>query len=182
MYAGVTARLGDAWTVGARYIAYHSPNGRFGTVQEIATSAAFDDSVLGLPLPVALAPSLTIAFELSGQADAARELGTYAELGFDPVVELGDALGGSWRALFPVRLGFSLGGYYERAAGDGDEAFGYCDVAAVVALTLPDLPSAGGGWQLDISVHWLVLGDTNEERDGGERSELVGSFGITTTF
>ncbi|MFY9345375.1 MAG: TorF family putative porin [Planctomycetota bacterium] len=179
-YAGLSMAAADWLQLGVRYTAYASPNDRFGTVQEVAVSAVFADA--GLGLPVALRPSLLVAFEVAGQADAASELGTYAELGFDPDLLLGEIDECAVSLLLPVRVGCSLGDYYEQPAGGRDAAFGCLDVGIGLALSLPFVPAVRDGWLLELCLHWTTLGRSNEERNGGDGSELIGIVGISTTF
>jgi hypothetical protein len=177
VYVGFAASFDAGLTASTRYTAYHSPNGRFATVQEVSATLAWDDS--SLALPVQFAPSLTLAFETAGQADAGEHGGIYAELGIDPSVALGDS---GVDLLLPVRVGLSIDGYYEDPTGGSESTFGYVDVGVVLAATAPWLPAVEDGWQVDVGLHWLALGRTNELRNGGDGSELIGTFGISTTF
>src|SRR4029077_4959547 len=62
-----------------------SPNNGFKTVHELAAVFAVADSGNKLPL----SPKVILAFELSGQADAGENKGTYLELGIRPSIKLG---------------------------------------------------------------------------------------------
>jgi hypothetical protein len=180
VYAGLSAHLGDRWTVGAIYTVYHSPNGRFGTVEEVGGSVAFDDSELWLA--IALQPSLLVAFEVDGQADAGRHAGIYAEVAVEPGIALGGVDGFEFDLLLPLKVGLSVRDYYEQPAGGGDKAFGYFDAGLVLAATVSGLPDAGRPWTVEMGVHYLVLGDTNEARNSGEDTELLATFTLGTTF
>ena len=69
-------------TLGLTYTAYTSPNDSFGTVQELAFVLTVNDSQwLGA---FALNPSLLVAGELTGQADAGRARGVYVQLSMRP--------------------------------------------------------------------------------------------------
>lgn len=180
VYAGLSVQLGDRWTVGALYTVYHSPNGRFGTVEEVGGSLAFDDSELWSP--IALQPSLLVAFEVDGQADAGRHTGIYAEIAVEPRVALGGVDGFEFELLLPLKVGLSVRDYYERPAGGGDKAFGYLDAGLVLAATLSGLPDPGRPWTVEVGMHYLVLGDTNETRNSGDDHELLATFTLGTTF
>jgi len=180
VYAGLNAGAGERLTFGARYTAYHSPNGRFATVQEVSGSLTLDDE--GLLLPFALRPSVTFAFELDGQADAGSQRGIVAELGLDPAFPLATLGANELAVAVPVRVGCSVGGYYEAPTGVDESKLGYADVGLVLSLSAPNLPSLANGWTFELGVHWLALGRTNEERNGGVADELVGTFGVSTTF
>ncbi|HET9363124.1 MAG TPA: hypothetical protein VFO58_25415, partial [Vicinamibacterales bacterium] len=111
-YSTLGVGLGGRTTVGVTFTAYTSPNGMFGNVNEISFRLAVDDS--GALGRAALKPYVLLAQELDGQADGGAHKGTYLELG----------LGGpgfsrsKWSLTVPVRVGLSLGDYYESLAGD----------------------------------------------------------------
>lgn len=180
VYAGLSARLGSRWTVGATYTVYHSPNGSFGTVEEVSGSLAFDDSDLWLPF--ALQPSAIFAFEVDGQADAGTKEGIYAQLGVEPHFPLGGVNGFGFELVVPLVVGLSVRDYYELPTGGGDKAFGYFDAGLVLAASLTDLPNPGNPWTVEAGLHYLVLGDTNEARNAGESSELLATFTVGTSF
>jgi len=180
VYAGLSAGLGERWTIGTTYTVYHSPNGTFGTVEEIAASLAFDDSELWLP--TALQPSLLLSFELDGQADAGRGLGICAELGIEPRIAFASIDGFEIDLLVPLKVGFSVRDYYELPGGGGDKAFGYFQAGLVLAAALPGLPDPGRPWTLEVGMHYLVLGDSNEARNGGDGSELLATLTLGTSF
>lgn len=179
-YAGLAAQLGDRWTLGATYTVYHSPNGTFGTVEEVGGSVAFDDSELWLP--IALQPSLVMAFEVDGQTDAGLHHGIYAELGVEPHFALGGVDGFTFELVAPLKIGLSVRDYYEQAAGGGDKAFGFFDAGLVLAASLTDVPNPGNPWTVEMGVHYLVLGDTNEARNSGDSSELLATLTVGTSF
>lgn len=179
-YAGLSVGLGSRWTIGATFTAYHSPNGSFGTVQEVAGSIAFDDADLWLP--IALQPSLLVAFETDGQADAGLREGIYGEFALEPRVPLGEIDGIEFELAVPLKLGLSVRDYYEQPAGGGDRTFGYFDAAVALACTLPDLPDPGKPWTLELGLHYLALGGSNEARNHGENSELLTTLTLGTSF
>jgi hypothetical protein len=177
-YAGLSAAV-DRWSLGATYTAYYSPNGRFGTVEELGLSVGFDDSGL-ISDSFALKPSAVIAFELEGQADAGTQRGIYAQLGIEPSFALGQVGELDVTLALPVTFGFSLGDYYE-VAGD-DDALGFFDFGAVLSSPLPFLPARLGPWQASVGLHILSLGDSTETYNSGEATEIIGSFGLSTSF
>jgi hypothetical protein len=151
-YAGVTASRSAA-SLGVTYTAYASPNGRFDTVQEVAVALGYDDGAAwGGGVFTGLRPAATVAFELNGQADAGRDLGTYLELALCPGLSFEGrrprprapraaprphpaVVPAPFGLSLPITLGLSLGDYYER---DGlDEPFGYLDVGLAAAFSLP---------------------------------------------
>ncbi|MDP1572036.1 MAG: hypothetical protein Q8L86_18730 [Vicinamibacterales bacterium] len=156
----------------ATYTAYTSPNSAFGTVKELSLGLSVDDSeALGA---AALQPYLVIARELDGQADGGENEGTYLELGVGP----------GWgndrvSLLFPIKLGMSLGDYYEGPGGD--ERFGYVSVGARLAVPLRGVPEVFGAWELSGGVEFLRLG-TATEALYGENSKVMGTFGISMSY
>ncbi|MGE3174680.1 MAG: hypothetical protein AB7O97_18755 [Planctomycetota bacterium] len=180
-YVGLTGAIGDRVTCGATYTAYHSPNGRFGTVEELALSVGFDDDGLLGETFGGLQPSLVVAFELSGQADGGADLGTYAQLGIEPGFDAGKVGDLELTVSVPVTLGFSLGDYYEFATGSED-SLGFVDVGVAVSSPLDFMPSRAGAWDGTLALHFLMLGDNNEALNSGEDSELIVSFGLSTSF
>lgn len=191
-YIDLTAGLGERLRLGTRYTAYTSPNGTFDpvrrrgfrtTVEELAFTAGYDDKGLLLDsIDSGLRPHATIAFELDGQRDNGNDRGIYGELGIAPTFALGQFGSFDVTLEVPVTMGLSLGHYYEDQSGGGDETFGYLDVGAVLSAPLTFLPARVGGWQGELGLHWLLLGNNLEERNDGDTSELILSLGVGTTF
>lgn len=171
-YATLGFGFGGGTSLGVTYTAYNSPNGMFGTVKEISVKLAVDDSgVLG---PAAVKPYMVLARELDGQADGGVNKGTYLELGVGP------GISGSKASLtVPVRLGLSLGDYYEGPTGD--ETFGFVSVAGVVTVPLSGMPTTFGSWNIHGGVEFLMLGDRNEAVFG-DSSHVIGSVGIGLSY
>jgi hypothetical protein len=181
-HVGLDAHAGERWTFGATYTAYHSPNGSFSTVEEIAFAAGFDDrELLVAGLDSGLQPSVVVAFETDGERDGGTGNGIYAQLGIEPSFAIGNLGQLELTLALPVTLGTSLGDYYEDATGD-DDFFGFLDVGAVVSSALPFLPARMGPWTAELGLHWLLLGDSNEQKNNGDTSELILSFGVATVF
>jgi hypothetical protein len=74
-----------------------------------------------------------------------------------------------------VRLGLSLGGYYE-LAGD-DHTFGYSSVAGVMTVPLGG-HSKFGAWNVHGGVEYLALGEMTKAINNGDGSKVVGSIGV----
>ena len=183
-YVGLTAAVGERLTLGATYTVYTSPNGLFGNVQEIAFAAGLDDRGLWFDaIENGLKPSVVVAIETDGQADAGDHVGIYAQFGIEPTFALGQFGSLDVTLALPVTLGTSLSDYYQDVTtGDDDDFFGFLDVGVVASSALPFMPSRLGPWTGEVGLHWLMLGDNNEERNVGEASEIVVSFGLSTTF
>jgi hypothetical protein len=156
--------LATTWT------AYTSPNGMFGTVQELA----FKVSKAHMLNPYGL-----IAFELDGQADGGSNEGTYLELGVGPSWPLA---GGKATISVPVKLGLSLNDYYEDLDG-GDDTFGYLDVGALFTVPLGSPTSKYGAWSVKAGVDVFAFGDRNKDlTNNGDRGKAVVSFGIGVVY
>ena len=154
------------------YTSYTSPANLFSHVKELAFRVSADDTAaLGRG---ALKPYALIAFELGtkeglGQADAGVEAGRYVELGVAP------GFSGT-RASFalPVKLGLSVGDYYEL---DGeDHKFGFFSVAGLVTIPMGSQLNVHGG------VEFQALGETTEALNGGDASEVILSIGLGFAF
>ncbi len=170
----------DDLTAGVIYTAYMSPNDFFGTVQELAVSLGYNDStLLG---PFALNPSLLIAFELEGQADAGDHPGVYLQLGLAPGYTFNAESTYPITLSFPLIVGLSLDEYYEFGTGR-DSTFGYFQGGVGLAMPLAFIPASFGSWQIKTGVNVLHLGgnlrDVNKDRD---RTEVIGTVGIAFTY
>jgi hypothetical protein len=160
-------------TVGTTYRAYTSPNDMFTTVKEMSLRLAVDDrAALGRG---AVRPYALMAFELDtkpgiGQADGGFDAGRYLELGAAPGYEFG-RIG----LAFPVRVGLSLGGYYELAGKD--HRFGYFSASSLVTVPLGGR-TALGAWNVHGGVDYQALGTTAKAFNNGDASTVIGSIGV----
>lgn len=150
-------------TVSASYTAFTSPNGAFGSVQEVAAIVSHG----GRYRPYAL-----LSQEVRGQLDAGLEKGRYLEVGAAPTYGTGVTLA------FPVKAGFSLGHYYEGMTGD--ERFGFLSVGARASKSLTQA-SKFGRWNIHGGVEYVMLGDRNELQFGSA-STVIGSAGIGFSY
>jgi hypothetical protein len=170
-YSALNLGFGGGVNLGTSYTAYISPNSMFSTVKEIALKVAVDDHALrGGIKPYAL-----LAFELKtapglGQVDGGAKAGRYLEVGAGP--------GWARKALtisFPVKVGLSLGNYYELAGVD--HRFGYVSAGSMVTVPL-GRKSRFGMWSVRGGVEFESLGTTTRARNNDNRSEVIGSFGV----
>jgi len=171
LYATVAFGFGTT-ALGVTYTSYRSPANLFTHVKELAFRVSLDDSAaLG---SAALKPYALIAFELGtrpgqGQADGGPEAGRYVELGVAP------GFSGA-RASFalPVKLGLSVGDYYEL---DGvDHKFGFFSVGGLVTVPMGSQLNVHGG------LEFQALGETTEVLNGGDASEVIVSIGLGFAF
>lgn len=171
-YTSVALGFGGGVTLTPMFTSYTSPNGSFGTVNEILFKVSHASKY---------APYGLVAFELSGQADGGSEEGTYAELGAAPSWPLG---GKGVTVGIPVKLGFSLSDYYE--ANGEDNRFGYFDIGALFTVPFTSAPTKFGSWNLHGGVNFLALGDGTKSfnvKDGTpEGSQVIGSIGIGMSY
>jgi hypothetical protein len=172
-YATLGLGFGRGVSLGTTYTAYTSPNSMFGTVKEVALKLAVDDSgALGRG---ALKPYGLVAFELDGQADAGASEGTYLELGVAP----------GWAAsavslAFPVKVGLSLDDYYELEGAD--RRFGYFSVSGIATVPISAIPASFGAWNVHGGAEYQALGDFTRAVNGGERSKVIGLFGVGLSY
>jgi hypothetical protein len=184
-YTTVNLGFGGGTTLAGTYTAYTSPNSAFTTVKEFMFKVAVDDS--GAMGGAALKPYGLIAFEFDtevgvGQADGGSKAGRYLELGVSP------GYAGAWASVsVPVKVGLSLGDYYERNTGTAeapvfvDSTFGYFSLAGLVTVPLGGTTSAGS-WNLHGGVEVQALGETTKAFNGGEDTRVIGSIGIGFTY
>jgi hypothetical protein len=179
LYFTLAATLGEAVTVGLTYTAYTSPNDSFGTVQELALSLTLNDSQwLGA---FALNPSLLVAGELTGQADAGRARGVYVQLGINPGYTFAPESAYPLTVSFPVTLGLSASDYYEFATGD-NPTFGYVQFGPAFAVALGFIPKRFGTWVVKGALELLVLGDTLEAVNDNEALKPIGRIGVSLVY
>jgi hypothetical protein len=178
-YTTLSLGFGGGVTLGTTYMALTSPNQGFATVKELQFKVTKSHWV---------APYGFLAFELSddGQADGGHTFGgskgTYLELGVGPSWTIGEGIA---TLAVPVKLGLSLSNYYELldAAGTpSDEKFGFFDVGALVTFPLTGIPSSFGAWNFHAGADVLVFGDMTKAANLGDKSKVVGLFGIGVSY
>jgi hypothetical protein len=171
-YAMLNFGIGNGVTISPFYTAYTSPNGSFGTVKELAVKFAHASK---------FAPYGIVAFELSGQADAGFNEGTYLELGVGPSWPVG---GNGATVGIPVKLGLSLKDYYELAGEDNK--FGYVDVGVLFTVPFTSAPTKYGLWNFHAGANFLGLGDTTKAfnaPDGDPKGgQVIVSAGIGMSY
>jgi hypothetical protein len=161
------------------YTAYMSPNDRFGTVQELAFSLGWNDSkILG---PFALNPSVLIAFEVKGQADAGTSRGVYLQTGVTPGYTFNAKGTYPVTLTVPLLVGLSLSEYYEFGTGD-DDTFGFFQGGVGVAVPLAFIPASFGSWTIKGSLNVLHLGDNLKAINNNDRTEIIGTIGLAFTY
>ena len=171
LYATVAFGFGTT-ALGVTYTSYTSPANLFTHVKELAFKVSADDSaVLGR---AALKPYALIAFELGtelgvGQADGGFEAGRYVELGVAPGVS-----GARASFTLPVKLGLSVGDYYE--LNGTDHKFGFFSVGGLVTVPMGSQLNVHGG------VEFQALGETTEALNGDDASEVILSIGLGFAF
>lgn len=164
-YGSVTFGFGKV-KPSAVYTSYTSPNDRFKSVHELAGVLAIDDSAS--PFPVS--PKVTVAFELSGQADGGAQKGTYLELGIRPGVKVAKAL----TLAIPVKVGLSLRDYYEGPTGSN--RFGYFDTGLIASVPLV---SGKTTWEAHGGVDLLWFGENMKLLNSGDGFKPVFSIGLS---
>ena len=176
-YATVGFGFGGGTSFSTTYTAYTSPNSGFTTVKEISFKLGVDDSAyLG---KAAVKPYLIIAQEFgtdvgTGQADVGENAGTYMEIGFAPGYAASRA-----SLAFPIKVGFSLSDYYELEGEDNK--FGFFSIGGLVTVPLGGTTSFGA-WNVHGGVEYQALGTTTEFFNGGDSSQVIGSFGIGFSY
>ena len=178
-YVRLSAVLWEDLTTYALYTAYTSPNDSFGTVQEIAFGVGYNDAkLLG---PFALNPSVLIAFELDGQADAGADTGIYAQIGIAPGYTFLADSAYPIAVSVPLAVGLSLSDYYEFGTGS-DDTFGYFSGGVTVSVPLAFIPPDFGKWLVKAGVTVLYLGDNLTAINDGDRTQVIGTVGLAFAY
>jgi hypothetical protein len=178
-YFKLSAVLLEDLTASVIYTAYLSPNNVFNTVQEIALGVAYNDAKrLG---PFALNPSLLVAFEFDGQADAGADKGIYLQLGIAPGYTFMADSAYPLTLTVPLAAGLSLSDYYEFGTGS-DDTFGYFSAGATLSVPLTFIPAEFGKWVVKGGVQVLVLGDNLKAVNDGDDIQVIGTLGLAFTY
>jgi hypothetical protein len=167
VYGTLSLAFGHAFSLDTTYTGYRSPNKMFTPVKEVSFKASTDASMLS---GASLKPYALVAFELDtkpgiGQLDGGFKAGRYLELGATPGLSLRRIL-----VAVPVRVGLSLGNYYELAGVD--HRFGFASIAGVATLPI------WRWWNLHGGVEYQRLGTTTKAFNAGEPSKAIASIGI----
>jgi hypothetical protein len=109
-----------------------------------------------------------------GQADGGAEAGTYLELGIAP-----GYAGSRASVAVPVKVGLSLGHYYELAGTDNK--FGFLSIAGIVTVPLGSTTKFGS-WNIHGGAEFQRLGDTTAFFNGEDNSQVIGSIGIGFSY
>lgn len=187
-YVGLEAKVDDHLHLGTRYTNYTFPNGygivnyQLAPIQELAFYGSFDDKGVFFD-DFRLNPNATIAFELKNSRDGGGNEGVYLELGIAPQFDVGKVGESEVTLTLPAKVGLSLNDYYERQTiGGNDEFFGFLQFGAVASMPLNYLPARLGPVRGDVGLHVIVLGDNNQDRNGGDTAELLLTVGMSTMF
>jgi hypothetical protein len=167
-YASLSLGFNGGVTITPTFTTYTSPNGSFGTVNEISFKVAHASR---------FAPYGLVAFELSGQADGGADEGTYAEFGVGPSWPLG---GSAATVAVPVKVGLSLKDYYEGITGD--EKFGYVDAGVLVTVPWTGVPGRFGSWNIHGGANFLGFGDTTKAFNKGDGGQVIASIGLGMSY
>ena len=174
-YATIATGFAERVTLATSITVYTSPNQTFTTVKELSIKAVVD----GQARLRALSPYALLAVELDtargiGQADGGANAGRYFEAGVTPSVGVaGIALS------LPVRVGMSVGGYYELAGED--HAFGFLSTGAMVTVPLVGTRDSRG-LSVRGGVESHVLGETTRAFNEGSRSKTTATFGLRVSY
>ena len=177
-YTSLALGFNHGVSLGTTYTAYTSPNAGFTNVKEVMFKLAVDDSAsLGKG---ALKPYVIAAFEFGaepgiGQADGGLEAGRYLELGVGPGWS-----GSSASLTFPVKVGLSIGNYYE--LNGVDNRFGYFSASGVASVPLKAVPVSFGSWNLHAGVEFQQLGTTTKTFNNGDAQKIIFSGGIGLSY
>ena len=137
-----------------------------------------DAKLLG---PFALNPSVLIAFEFDGQADAGAHEGVYAQIGIAPGYTFLADSAYPLTLSVPLAVGLSLSDYYEFGTGS-DDTFGYFSAGATLSVPLAFIPPEFGKWLVKAGVQVLVLGDNLKAINDGDEVQVIGTLGVAFSY
>jgi hypothetical protein len=129
----------------------------------------------------AVKPYVIFAFEMdtdvaTGQADGGSEAGKYLEFGVSP-----GYAGSKAGIAIPIKVGLSMGDYYEHPVTGTDEKFGYFSIAGIVTVPLGGTTKYGG-WNVHFGAEYQKLGETTKYFNGDESSQFIGSVGFGFSY
>jgi hypothetical protein len=167
LYTTLSLAFAKSLAIDTTYTSYHSPNKMFTNMKEIAFRASTDGPAIG---GASIKPYALAAFELDtkpgiGQLDGGFKAGRYLELGATParsMRRIGIAV--------PVRVGLSIGNYYELAGQD--HAFGFVSAGGIATLLITQWLNLHGGVEVD------RLGETTKAFNAGNASKTIASIGV----
>jgi hypothetical protein len=169
----VDFHFGRGVFVGTSYTAYISPNDLFTNGREVGIRVAMDDSQrLG---HAAVHPYALVAMEIdadpgAGQLDGGLHAGRYLEVGATPGYSVKEV-----SLTVPIKLGMSLGNYYE--LGDTDHRFGFASVGGFASVPLGGA-SKVGRFRARGGIEVQRLGKTTRVFNGGDRFQTTASVGV----
>jgi hypothetical protein len=178
-YASLGFGFGGGTSFTTTYTAYTSPNNGFSTVREVMFKLGVDDS--GKLGKAAVKPYAIFAFEVgtdvaTGQADGGANAGKYFEFGISP-----GYAGSKAGIAIPIKVGMSMGDYYEHPLTGEDEKFGYFSIAGIVTVPLGGTTKFGG-WNIHFGGEFQKLGETTKFFNGDESNQFIGSVGFGFSY
>lgn len=178
-YAGVCLSTGR-FTLDAVYTWYFSPASDFTEVEDGTLSLSYADSDhWGKDGLFSLNPSISFALETRNAASG-PDSGVWFGLALEPTISLDDSFLGPVALSFPVGVGLSLDGYYQRADGSTD-AFGYAEIGTKVSFQLNEKFN-GAAPTLDLGASYLRLAGVLDDLNAGVANEVVFTLGLSWSF
>jgi hypothetical protein len=193
----------DDWSAGVETVCHqyhfqlgfnewHSPDGSFGTVDEVMARLEIQDAdwMKALGCPIDLHPHLMIARETKDQNAVVSprsqpgKLNTYVEVGIRPETSFDVELGRKWHVnlAVPVDVGMSWDNYYSLTPTAGSNWFGFLTVGADLGIPLP-VPASWGNWQLHGMINYLHDGAAGAVQvNKGHHDFMYGGFGVTVKY
>lgn len=173
-YATLGLGFGGGVSLGTTYTSYTSPNDYFTHVKEVSFKLAVDDSESAGA--AALKPYALMAFELNtgehtGQADGGLKAGKYLELGVGPGFG-GDAVS----VAVPIKVGLSVGDYYEHPVTGEDSKFGFFSIAGIVTVPM------GEHWNVHGGAEYQKLGKTTKFFFDDKSNRGIASIGVGFSY
>lgn len=190
IFIGVGTQLLDGkLDLQASLVNKSSPAAGEQITNEIDIKASYDDRGLYGDDRFALNPYALLAYELDGAGvDAGTRDGLYLELGVEPRFELVESADFPVTLSVPVKAGFSLKDYYERADGKSN-TFGYLQIGLVASTPIKSLPAEYGNLEGWAGVYYIYINDTLRDIGGasnvinsGDRSHVFAGAGLSWSY
>jgi uncharacterized protein (TIGR02001 family) len=168
--AGVTATLGEKWTLGVNYISYQSPGDYFGDSTALGIRLGYDDKDLWGSF--SLQPYVYVEIEMDQKSGNGSDEGVYYEVGIAPSHSWGNLT-----LALPIKAGFGSNDYYAT-----DEAYGFFSVGLTATYALTFIPECLGDWSLSANVSYMNIGDGAALANDGEDDEVIFGGGLKIAF
>lgn len=188
---GVSLGLPDHFNLSSSYVTLTSPAGAFGDVQEIDTTLSYDDTGMwndmfgGVMKGISLQPYAMYAVELTGGANHSSGgygYGKYLEAGINPSLTLVHSERYPITLSVPMKVGLSVGNYYQRLGNHQNNVWGYASVGTDLSMPLHCIPARYGQWSVHVGGEYMWLNNDLARANGNNGFQAIGTVGISMSY